>query len=95
MAKQELENSVRELAQNENSVQEIRDLLIRKKEWHQNNPPFRTNEDGTILDFTMGSGTTGVAAKRTARNFIGIEMDPEYFKVAKERIEAAEHQLSF
>ena len=41
----------------------------------------------TVLDFTMGSGTTGVAAKNTGRNFIGIELDDNYFKIAKERIE--------
>jgi site-specific DNA-methyltransferase (adenine-specific) len=45
-----------------------------------------TNEGETVLDFTMGSGTTGVAAKNTSRNFIGIEMDDKYFKIAQERI---------
>jgi len=45
-----------------------------------------TNEGETVLDFTMGSGTTGVAAKNQNRNFIGIELDEEYFKIAKERI---------
>jgi len=40
----------------------------------------------TILDPFMGSGTTGVAAKNLNRKFIGIEMDSEYFKIAKERI---------
>lgn len=49
-----------------------------------------TNESETVLDFTMGSGTTGVAAKNLNRNFIGIELDPEYFRIAKERIEAAQ-----
>jgi site-specific DNA-methyltransferase (adenine-specific) len=48
-----------------------------------------TNEGETVLDFTMGSGTTGVAAKNLNRNFIGIELDTEYFRIAKERIEAA------
>jgi len=46
-----------------------------------------TNEGGTVLDFTMGSGTTGVACKNTNRNFIGIEKDEKYFKIAEERIE--------
>ena len=46
-----------------------------------------TNEGETVLDFTMGSGTTGVAAKNTNRKFIGIEMDEGYFNIAKERIE--------
>jgi site-specific DNA-methyltransferase (adenine-specific) len=46
-----------------------------------------TNEGETVLDFTMGSGTTGVACKNTNRNFIGIELDDKYFKIAKERME--------
>lgn len=43
----------------------------------------------TVLDFTMGSGTTGVAAMNTGRDFIGIEREPEYFEIAKKRIEEA------
>jgi site-specific DNA-methyltransferase (adenine-specific) len=46
-----------------------------------------TNENDTVLDFTMGSGSTGVACKNTNRNFIGIEMDKNYFDIAKNRIE--------
>ena len=46
-----------------------------------------TNEGETVLDFTMGSGTTGVAAKNLDRSFIGIELDEKYFNIAKERIE--------
>ena len=42
-----------------------------------------------VLDNTMGSGTTGVACMNTGRRFIGIERDEDYFKIAKERIEAA------
>lgn len=45
-----------------------------------------TNEGETVLDNTMGSGTTGVACINTVRNFIGIERDPEYFRIASERI---------
>ena len=45
-----------------------------------------TNEGETVLDFTMGSGSTGVAAKNTNRKFIGIEQDTNYFNIAKERI---------
>ncbi len=45
-----------------------------------------TNENETVLDFTMGSGSTGVAAKNLNRNFIGIELDENYFNIAKERI---------
>lgn len=45
-----------------------------------------TNERETVLDFTMGSGSTGVAAKNLNRNFIGIELDDGYFEIAKGRI---------
>jgi len=48
-----------------------------------------TNEGETVLDFTCGSGSTGVAAKNLNRDFIGIEMDEGYFNIAKERIEQA------
>ena len=46
-----------------------------------------TNEGETVLDFCMGSGTTGVACVQTGRHFIGIEKDPIYFKIATRRIE--------
>lgn len=45
-----------------------------------------SNEGDTILDFTMGSGSTGVACKNTNRNFIGIELDEDYYNIAKERM---------
>jgi DNA modification methylase len=48
-----------------------------------------SNEGETVLDFTMGSGTTGVACKNTNRAFIGIELDEKYFEIARERIEKA------
>lgn len=47
-----------------------------------------TNKNETVLDFTMGSGTTGIACINTNRNFIGIELDNKYFELAKKRIEA-------
>ena len=45
-----------------------------------------TNENETVLDNCMGSGSTGVACINTNRNFIGIEKDDNYFKIAEERI---------
>ena len=48
-----------------------------------------TNENELVLDFTMGSGSTGVACANTGRKFIGIELDENYFNIAKERIENA------
>ena len=46
-----------------------------------------TNEKDLILDFTMGSATTGVACLKHNRKFIGIELDEKYFNIAKERLE--------
>ena len=52
-----------------------------------------TNKNETVLDFTMGSGSTGVACVNTNRNFIGIEMDNKYFDIAKQRIKEAKYKL--
>ena len=51
-----------------------------------------TNEGETVLDFTMGSGSTGVACAKTNREFIGIELDEGYFKIAKDRIQEYQSQ---
>ena len=51
-----------------------------------------SNENDLIVDLTMGSGSTGVAAKNTNRNFIGIEKDENYFKIAEKRIKETKHQ---
>jgi site-specific DNA-methyltransferase (adenine-specific) len=51
-----------------------------------------TNEGMTVLDNCMGSGTTGVACVNTKRNFIGIEKDPDYFKICQQRIKEAEEK---
>lgn len=51
-----------------------------------------TNPGDTVLDNTMGSGTTGVAAVNTGRNFIGIERDPGYFDLAVKRISSAQQE---
>ena len=48
-----------------------------------------TNENEIVLDFTTGSGSTGVACMNTNRKFIGIELDKNYFNIAKQRIEEA------
>lgn len=52
-----------------------------------------TLENETVLDFTMGSGSTGVACVNTNRDFIGIELDDRYFRIAKDRIEAAQKEV--
>lgn len=70
-----------------------------KKQLHQNQKPVRlieylikksSNEDDMVFDCFMGSGTTGVACMNTGRNFIGVELDKEYFKIAEERINERE-----
>jgi site-specific DNA-methyltransferase (adenine-specific) len=52
-----------------------------------------SNSNNTILDFTMGSGSCGVASKLTGRNFVGIERDIDYFNIAKERIELVDEMV--
>lgn len=49
-----------------------------------------TNKEMTVLDRCMGSGSTGVACLNTNRNFIGIELDDNYFSIAEQRIKEAE-----
>ncbi len=63
------------------------DLIVWQIERH-------TKKGDTILDPFMGSGTTGVACMRTGRNFIGIEINAEYFAIAQRRIEEATYQPS-
>lgn len=69
-----------------------------KYKYHPTQKPVKLLEDliktfsnvgDTVCDLTMGSGSTGVAAMNTGRNFIGIEKDDHYFEVAKKRIEDA------
>lgn len=69
----------------------------RAKRYHASQKPIAlmgymirtyTNEGDTVLDFTMGSGTTGVACKNLNRKFIGIELGAAYFEIAKQRIES-------
>jgi len=77
------------------SIQDFTMANLRRNRLHPTQKPLDlleyliktyTNESETVLDFTMGSGSTGVAAKNLNRSFIGIEQDPNYFKIAEERI---------
>ena len=52
-----------------------------------------TNENDVVLDNCMGSGSTGVACQNTNRNFIGIELDDDYFNIAKQRLEDNKKRL--
>jgi len=52
-----------------------------------------SNENDLVVDLTMGSGSTGVACKNTNRDFIGVEMNDEYFKIAEQRINAIKYEL--
>ena len=69
---------------------------VRKGNFHPTQKPVAlleyliktyTNEGDLILDFTMGSGSTGVACINTNRKFIGIELNEKYFNTAKDRLE--------
>ena len=85
-----------------NHNQLIKDYLIFDKDvnnFHPTQKPISllefliklySNENDTILDNCMGSGSTGIACLNTNRNFIGIELDENYFKIAKDRIEKQE-----
>ncbi len=83
------------------SVQKINNLANNKR-LHPTQKPVAlmeyliktyTNENETVLDFTMGSGSTMVACQNTNRNGIGIEMDDNYFEIAKKRIEENKMKL--
>lgn len=76
--------------------------LRKEKRYHPTQKPVAlleyliktySNEGDTILDNTMGSGSTGVAAVRTNRNFIGIEKDSEYYRIAQTRIYSTQKPL--
>ena len=53
-----------------------------------------SNKGDTVLDNCMGSGTTGVACIRNHRDFIGIELQEDYFKIASDRISKEEAEMS-
>ena len=84
-----------------NYPRSILEFGLDKEKYHSTQKPITlleylirtyTNEGETVLDFTMGSGSTGVACVNTNRNFIGIELDEGYFEIAKKRIEEAQAQ---
>ena len=84
------------------SIQEFSMANLRRGRLHPTQKPVElleyliktyTNEGEIVLDFTMGSGSTGVACVNTNRKFIGIELDDKYFDVAKERIEEARNNM--
>ena len=60
--------------------------MIKLKELLEYLIKTHTDEDDTVLDNCMGSGTTGVACKNTNRNFIGIEINQKTFEIAKKRL---------
>ena len=73
-------------------------ITSNEKSWHPQQKPLGlleyliktyTNEDETVLDATMGSGSTGVAAINTGRRFIGFETDKQYYQISLERMKAA------
>lgn len=75
--------------------------VVGKKQVHQNQKPVdlleflikkSTDEGDVVLDFTMGSGSTGVACKNLNRNFMGIELDEKYFNIAVERCDEYQKQ---
>lgn len=77
------------------SIQEFSIANLRRGRLHPTQKPVElleyliktyTNEGEVVLDFTMGSGSTGVAAMLTDRRFIGIELDDKYFEIAENRI---------
>jgi len=81
-------------AKKHNLLYFARDSQKKSLSWHPTQKPVAlmeyliktyTDENELVLDFTMGSGTTGVACKNLGRSFIGIELDEKYFKIAKER----------
>lgn len=54
-----------------------------------------TNEGGTVLDNTMGSGTTGIACRNSGRKFVGIEREPSFFAMARQRLDTVAPQRAF
>tara|TARA_R100000458_G_C8194413_1_gene187013 strand:- start:65 stop:802 length:738 start_codon:yes stop_codon:yes gene_type:complete len=85
-----------------NSVLKFSQKWRRQDQIHPTQKPIKlmeyliktyTNENDTVLDFTMGSGTTGVSCYNTNRDFIGIEQDKNYFQIAEQRIKEKTKQI--
>ena len=86
------------------SIQEFKKDNYKNNRFHSTQKPVElleyiiktyTNENETVLDFTMGSGTTGVACVNINRNFVGIELDNNYFNIAEKRINEAQIPTKF
>jgi site-specific DNA-methyltransferase (adenine-specific) len=86
---------------NEHCQKALRKYPVGRSKIHPTEKPVKlmqrlveasSNEGDIVLDFTMGSGTTGVACVNTGRDFIGIELDETYFGIAKDRIEEAQKE---
>ena len=84
-----------EFHNNRTMIRNYFNFRIVKDKKHPNEKPVEllkqfielfTNENDIVLDFCMGSGTTGIACKETNRKFIGIEIDEKYYNICKERL---------
>ena len=93
---------IKDKLRNPSSVQLFNNLSKGNRGYHPTQKPVElleylvktyTKEKDTVLDFTMGSGSTGVACKNLNRNFIGIELDKDYFEIAKKRIKNCQTKL--
>lgn len=88
-------NSLGDFYNNGKMIKNYFEFKLECKKQHPTQKPVKlieqfielyTKEDDLVLDFVMGSGTTGVACKNLKRRFIGIELDEKYYKMAVERI---------
>ena len=98
--KRDLTNYDKEYPNNIISINKLSKECNTRKRVHPTQKPVElmeyliktyTNKNAIVLDFTMGSGSTGVACVNTNRKFIGIELDDKYFEIAKNRIEEAKN----
>lgn len=94
--------SLRYTFNNQKEHHSVMNFEVAKKQGHMTPKPealietlikYSSNPDDTVLDCFMGSGTTAIACMNTGRNFIGIEKDSEYHRLATERVQS--HELSY